>query len=685
MVTKLFVCMVQGIISLFLVSLALPAAAAEAQSPPASLSNVPAVPEQGTAPSTAPTATQFYPGTGTMVGTPRARLAPSAPSGEDEITLNFANADVRDVARAVLGDFLKLNYAVGASVQSNITLQTSRPVPASQVLQTFEQALRLNGLALIHTNDIYKVVPMAEAANAAGVAPSTARGRPEAGYGTQVVRLKYASATDMARVLEGFSGAQGSIHADAARNVIVVQGTAQERATLLDTIALFDVNWLTGMSFALYSPQYIDARELARELNEIMGGHGSPISGVVRLVPIDRLNALLAISPQARYLDQLQRWVERLDRPGEGSDRRLFVYHVQNGRATDLAGVLTKVFFGMAPAPRPAVAPDINDPSPAAAAGAAPEPASIISGGVVAGGSFANVSITADETNNALVIMATAPQFGAIEQALRELDAVPMQVLLEAAIAEVTLTNDLRYGVQYFYQPGSSHQIVLSAGPSAAIGPTFPGFSYMFSQGDNIRIVLDALSSVTNVKVMSMPEVMVLNNQTATLQVGDQVPVVTQQAVNTITTDAPVVNSVQYHDTGVILRVTPRVNRGGMVMMDISQEVSAVVATTTSGIDSPTIKQRKITSSVAIRDGETVALGGLILNDDENGHSGIPLLGDIPIIGNLFRSTSHTFTKTELIVLITPHVIDNTERARTVTEELRRKLPSLRPLLEGLH
>jgi general secretion pathway protein D len=224
--------------------------------------------------------------------------------------------------------------------------------------------------------------------------------------------------------------------------------------------------------------------------------------------------------------------------------------------------------------------------------------------------------------------------------------------------------------------PGSS------ADASAAIAPTFPGYSYVFSQGTNIKIVLDALASITHVDVVSSPQLLVLNNQEATLQVGDQVPIVAQQAVSTLTTGAPLVNSVQYQSTGVILRVTPRVNQGGMVTMDISQEVSDVAATTTSSIDSPTIKQRKIESTVAVRDNETVALGGLMMEGTTRGRSGIPVLQDIPVLGWLFGTTSTNTTKTELMVLITPHVIDSMQKARSVTEELQRKLPALQILFD---
>ena len=254
--------------------------------------------------------------------------------------------------------------------------------------------------------------------------------------------------------------------------------------------------------------------------------------------------------------------------------------------------------------------------------------------------------------------------------------------LIAEAIAEVTLNNDMQYGLQYFYQPNSQNQFVLSNGATSAIAAAFPGFSYMFSHGSNIQVVLNALANKTHVEVISAPKVLVLNNQTATLQVGDQVPIETAQAVATIGNNSPIVNSIQYEDTGVILKVTPRVNRGGVVMMDISQEVSGVDATSSAqGIASPTIHQRKIDSSIAIQDGETIALGGLITDSKTLSGSGIPFLQDVPVLGNLFRTTTNNHDRTELIVLITPHVVDNVEKARAITNELRRKLPSLEALL----
>jgi general secretion pathway protein D len=640
-------------------------------------------------------ASEIIKGTGRMVrpGAPQ-HVVSTTVSDEGQITLNFVNADVRDVAKAVLGDFLGLNYAIGSTVQGTVTIQTSRPLGRAEVLPVLEQTLRLNGLALVKNYNVYKIVPIADAPRESSSAMSA--GTSEPGYGSEIVPLKFVGATQMQRLLEPMQPQQAIVHADPTRNVLIVEGTQGERAAIVSEVGLFDVDWLAGMSFAMFTPKYTDARGLTRELNQIMGGEHSPLAGIVRIVPIDRLNAVLVISPQQRYLAQFEHWVERLDRPGAGTERQLYVYAVQNGRANDLAVVLKKVLYGNGKdsskgegqgddqsgtgAPPP--------PSPtqsSGGSGTAATPPPIVNPSLIGDSDNSQplpngVSITADESNNAIVVYATPQDYAVIENAMRQLDTVPLQVLLEAVIAEVTLTNDLKYGVQYFYQPSDKHQLTLSSG-GATILPSFPGFSYIFSEGTNIKIILDTLAEVTHVEVVSSPEVLVLNNRTATLQVGDQVPIATSQAVSVTADNAPIVNTIQYEPTGVILKVTPRVNQGGMVMMDISQEVSDVASTTTSSLNSPTISQRKIESSVAVQDNETIALGGLISSSTTKGSSGLPFLSEIPVLGGLFGTKQDDVTRTELMVLITPHVVDNLEKARAVTDELRRKLPSVENLL----
>jgi general secretion pathway protein D len=659
-----------------------------------------------------PPVTQIFRGTGSFLNPAAARHESStAVDGEGDISLNFVNADIRDVAKAILGDFLKLNYLVDAKTQGTVTIQTSRPLKRSAVLPVMEQALRLSGLAIVKSEETYRIVPLADAPRQAGAAlAEEAEGEPKPGFGVTVVPLHFVSAGQIQQLLEPLAPSGGILRVDPVRNLIVIGGTDQERAAMLDDIALFDVDELSGMSFALFTPRAIGAAELARELNQIVGGRDSPVAGMVRLVTIDRLNSVLAISPQEKYLEQLRAWVVRLDRPGETVDQRLYVYHVQNGRATDLAAVLTKAMeaFGARPPSTsarttpPGEGPEVmlerppgpGSPLPAPGAAALPPelaptsplaPASPANPGEEARsdsgigiGAIRSLNITPDEVNNALVILATPKEYAVIEAALRQLDVVPLQVLLEASVAEVTLTNELRYGVQYFLQTGHN-QFIQTDTKTTPIVPELPAFSYAFATS-KIQAILSALQDLTRVDVLSSPSLLVLNNQSATLQVGDQVPVATGQSVSTIVSGAPVVNTIQYMDTGVILKMTPRVNQGGMVMMDISQEVSDVAPTPSSPIASPTIEQRKIKTTVAVHDGETIALGGLISDSRTTSKTGVPLLQDIPVLGNLFKTTDNQGMRTELLVLITPHVVESLDTARAVTQELRRKLPTTEPL-----
>jgi general secretion pathway protein D len=255
---------------------------------------------------------------------------------------------------------------------------------------------------------------------------------------------------------------------------------------------------------------------------------------------------------------------------------------------------------------------------------------------------------------------------------------VPLQVLIEATIAEVTLNDRLEYGLQWFFSAGNN-SFTFSTGETGTVAPTFPGFAYVLGTGD-VRVVLNALTQVTDVKVISSPQLLVLDNEVARLQVGDEVPIVTRTAVSVGDPDAPVVNEVEYRDTGVILDIVPRVNSSGLVVLDILQEVSDVTETTSSAISSPTIQQRRIASTVAINSGETVALGGLIRDNNTNTVTGVPVLSDIPILGNLFKTTTDSVRRTELLVLLTPRVVRDRHDARVITDDLRKRLRALDPL-----
>jgi general secretion pathway protein D len=667
-------------------------------------------------------------GTGTFVQPPPGpATAAITRAATGEVTLNVVDADLREVVRMVLQDALGANYVIDPTVQGTITVQTSQPVPAEDLAPILDAVLRVNGAALVQDGDLYKVVPI-DQAMISGVTPTIyplpEAGRP--GFGIRIVPLRFIAAAEAQRLLEPFGPPGGTIQMDASRNLLVLAGSPAELDTLNDLVATLDVDWLAGMSFGLFPLTSAMAGEVVVELQELFGGpEAAPLEGMVRFLPIERLNAVLVISSQPAYLDRAQTWIARLDRVGE--EPQVYVYSVQNGRAADLAGVLSETFgieaatVGPSDLLAPGLEPvgiessgfelgqgergqgergqgELGEGEPQAdqqldederrrramgrpRLGATRSALERRTPGELTPAFEGDVRIVADETTNSLVIRAASQDYRQIESALRQLDIIPLQVLLEATIAEVSLRDQLRYGVEWFFRYGDV-SFTSSTGLTDIAGlrprPQAPplGFAALFSNAD-VRAVFNALEEASDVNVISSPQLMVLDNQTARLQVGDQVPIATQSAVSVIDPDAPVVNSIEQRDTGVILSVTPRVNASGLVIMEIEQESSEVVQTTTSEIDSPTIRQRRVASTVAVQSGQTVVLGGLIQDALDKTSTGIPILHNLPIIGPLFGVRDNTGRRTELLVVITPRVIRSPDQARAVTEELRQRLRGL--------
>jgi general secretion pathway protein D len=558
------------------------------------------------------------------------------------------------------------------------------------------------------------VTPSATAAKSTG-APEVGGGALPPGYNVRVVPLRYISATEMQKILEPFANPTNLVRIDVHRNLLILAGSSKELRGFLDTVEIFDVDWLKGMSVGLFTPDFVDAETLAGDLESIFGDDAQgPLAGLVRFVVIERLDALLVISPRPEYLEKARGWIDRLDHDTGTVGQRLFVYHVQNGKAADLAAVLSEVFrsdaAGVAPpplrlAPGTEAAGVESEPPPVRSApvreGAAAQPAETpppvvslsqtggTSGEGVAIGESESIRIIADEVNNAILILATAQEYRQVEAAIRQLDIVPLQVLIEATIAEVTLTGELSLGLEWFFKNNvsstKSGRGTLDLG-AAGLSALVPGFSYAIVGADQIRLVLNTLASESKLNIISSPSLMVLNNQQASIEVGDQVPVTTQQQQATSGV-ADIVSSIEYRDTGVLLTVTPRVNAGGLVIMEIEQEVSNVDQQSAAGDGSssqsltPTIQQRKISSTVAIQSGETVVLGGLIRETKDDDETGIPGLHTIPVLGYLFGAKSKKANRTELVVLITPRALQGAREARDVTNEFRRKMESLKPLV----
>jgi general secretion pathway protein D len=659
-------------------------------------------------------------GTGRFIGDKSAPEGLSASEDTaDGVTLNLVNVPAPQAAKTVLGDILAVRYTVDPGIEGKITIQTPRPIAKSDVIDLFQSALRANGAAIVNANGMYRIVPIDQASVGAAIQVGM---RPDAqsrlGSGLRIVQLKYISTADARRVLEPIVPRGSIVRTDEARNLITLSGSDQEIASTLDTIALFDVDVMKGMSFAIIPVATSQPDAIAEELRNVFGSNREgPMAGMVRFIPNRRLKAILVISPQRAYLARAETWIRKLDAQAKGSEKQFFTYSVQNRRAKELVDVIQSMFAKDTVAGQSTrnVSPQYREASVqssggqtgggqsfAGASSAFPSFGAANGGSTQAiaapaqsGGAAApsqdrsaqddgdrsaeepRVKIVADDAKNAILIESTPADYKRVMRVIENLDVMPNQVLIEATIAEVTLNDELKFGLRW-YLNGKKSNTSFTNDAAGAISAVFPGFSYAVTAA-NLAATLNALNSITDVNTVSSPTLTVMDNKTATLQIGDQVPITTQSAVSVLTTGAPVVNSVTYKDTGVILSITPRINESGRVMLDIEQEVSSVASTTSSGIDSPTIHQRRIKTSVTVNNDEGLALGGMIQESKTVSHTQVPIAGDIPIIGNAFKYKDNTIVKTELIVIITPHVIRNLNEARAVTDEFRRQMSIYAP------
>ncbi|EER61699.1 general secretion pathway protein D [Acidovorax delafieldii 2AN] len=671
------------------------------------------------------------------------------------MSFNFEEAPVAEVVRTILGDVLKVDYVLHPPLSGTVTLATRSPMPPDQAVFLLESALQANGLAMMRdARGSYHVGRPEALRNIGGSVRQVGNGPLPPGYGAIVVPLQYIGAAEMATILKPLMPPDAIVRVDNIRNLLVLTGTRTQAEGWLDLINTFDVDLLKGMSVGLFPLKHASIKEVEAALRLVSGapqasgtggssvaasvgvpgtaaasagasaaalGENSPLFGALRIMPVERLNAVLVVTPRAAYLEEARRWIEKLDQPSDGgAEPQLFIYRVQNGSARHLAGVLSGIFgtgqqtggyvanSGVAPGLGTSTGTSFGQQQPfgntgvqgggfggsnyatnslggntfgrtATGVGALGTQnrtnQGVATGGVVAA-NLGGVRVMADEQNNSILVWSTRSDFQKIENTLKRLDLPPTQVLIEASIIEVTLGDDLKYGLQWAFSdthrggPGSG---LIGALPSASTG----GFSYTLKDTlGNMRVTLNALAAKSLIKVISSPSLMVLDNQTATIAVGTQQPIRTGETTNLNTVGNSTTTTYQYKDTGVQLSVQPSVNSGDLVTMDISQAVTDVGdEDTVTG--QRAFLQRQISSKVAVRSGEAVVLGGLIKDNSSSGRSGVPLLSSLPVVGGLFGATTSSSGRTELLVVITPKVVRSDPEIRQVSEELRDRLKGL--------
>ena len=669
-------------------------------------------------------------GSGQVIDAAAARATlPSLAGTTGAASFNFEGESLHVVIKTILGDMLGQNYIIAPGVSGTVTINTQHPVSPAEARDMLEMVLGWNNARMVYSGGRYNIVPADQPLDGS-VAPRTGPAASARGWETRVVPLHYISATEMQKILEPYARPNAIVNVDAGRNIITVAGSRLELENYLRTIEVFDVDWMKSMSVGVFPLQSGRASEVVQQLEQVFGSQAeTPVAGMMRFMPIDAANAIMVITPQPDYLDQVGEWLERIDNAGAGL--QLFSYELKYIKAKDLADRLAEVFGSSAgrrggdtgPGLMPGLQPtEIRDggiegdfTSSAAVGGGTNRSDGNVGGGLGEGtlsldpyqpgnGAFTlnvdgdRVGVSAVDETNTLLVRATGQAWRSIRDVIERLDVMPMQVHIEAQVAEVQLTGDLRFGVNWFFEQAVNASTEDGgAGLPSALGRGFwgdlagsirpagvanPGLAWTFL-GRNAAAVISALDQVTDVHLLQSPSVLVRNNVEATLNVGTRIPI---QSVSFYPGgDGSTYSQVQYLDTGVILKVRPRVTRDGMVFLDIVQEVSspgavpASCAASAANCNVP-INTRRLKTEAAVRSGDTVMLAGLISQGAEQGSSGVPWLSRMPLVGSLFGSNHQNSTRSEVIVLLTPQIVRNPEEARALTDEYGRRFKAMEPL-----
>ncbi|WP_394540033.1 type II secretion system secretin GspD [Lysobacter enzymogenes] len=669
---------------------------------------------------------QIRRGTGKVINNSAAsKPPPGLPGTTGTASFNFEGESLHAVVKAILGEMLGQNYVIAPGVQGTVTLATPKQVNAAEAMNLLEMVLSWNNARLIYSGGRYNIVP-ADQALPGNVSPRTGGAENARGFEVRTVPLKYVSATEMEKILKPYARPNAIVNVDNARNVITVGGTRQELEHYLRTVEVFDVDWLSGMSVGVFPLQSGKASKVVADLEKVFGEQGkSPVSGMFRFMPIEGANAVMVITPQAEYLDDIKDWLDRIDSAGDGV--QLYTQELKYIKAKDLADRLAEVFGAGrsgggggegAPSLMPGLestelrdsgngtsSADIGKSDDSSGGGLGSSGGS--SGGLGSGASLgqrragngavtlevdgAKVGVAAVEETNSILVRATPQAWRSIRNVVDKLDVMPMQVHIEAQVVEVNLTGALKYGVNWFLEQAATDNgypnLDRNTNPnvplkwstiSASIGGVKgEGVSWSLIK-NGAAAVITALDKVTDLHVLQTPSVFVRNNAEASFNVGTRIPI-ESVSVNTGAGNNNTYSQVQYLDTGVILKVRPRVSRDGMVFMDIVQEISSAGARVGNS-NNVTIDTKKLKTEAAVQSGETVLLAGLIRDESNRGGAGLPGLSRIPVLGALFGNQSSSTSRTETVILLTPTLVRNPQESRGLTDEYTRRFRAMEPL-----
>jgi general secretion pathway protein D len=636
---------------------------------------------------------------------PPAPAAPAAP--ERFVSLNFDNAEISVVIQTI-AELLHLNYIVAPSVRGRITIQTTEKLPVSSLLPVLEQILSVNNFTAIKSGTFFKIVP-ANQAKQESIETVLAEEVPAVPTGlvTKIVQLRYISPGEVIKILTPFKTAAGVYQAHEPSRLLMLTEAPVKIADLLKIVEVLDVDTFASIQVELYPVRYASVEDLARELTQIVTQiytSAGRARTLFRIMPVPQIGAVMVFSGEPGLTANIREWIAKLDQPAAEANERIFVYPLSHASAEALAGVIEKVFrkestkSGSRTTASPAASaasrsvrqPQGQPGSAAPAAVSAPAPAAAADG--VAAATAAPVVVVADKDTNTLIIQTASWYYPAVEEVIRKLDVMPKQVLIEVLIAEITLDDTTQFGIQWALKGqgtlsalGETHSLT-SATEFSALAPK-TALSFLVAESNRLTASLSAYAQDSKLNILSAPHILATNNKEAKIDIGSEVPILktmttpttggTDVATNTVT------NDIEYRSTGVILTVTPHVNEGGYVTLDLQQEVSEAQENTLGGTTSPIIRKRNAKTTMVVKDDQTLVVGGLIQETRTNSREGLPWLNKLPIFGFLFGSNQTRLVKTELVLFITPRVVDTVEEGDVLTRQVQNRVLTLKKGIEG--
>ncbi len=638
--------------------------------------------------------------------------ATAAAPGAADVILNFDQLPLPAFINAVYATALKKNISIDPAVMSRkdlVTLRSGKSLTATEAESSARLLLKSYGIAVQDLGGLIRIVP--DTSNT-GYLPEIKRGRalPDTPLPLrpvfQMVELSVVRNTDVTAYIKPMFGEKIRYTEDSSRNSIMLAGNGDDVQAALEAIQVLDQPLFKGRSSIRISPTSWSAEELAKRLTEILINEGYSVGATtsvgsvqnpITLLPVPGINSLIVFAQSKDVTNHIAEWAAVLDKPAEKSvGRTFFSYQVRNTDAARLAETLQQLLGGT-----PTKTASSSTPSNITSGVSTPTAA----GAQGAGATRSTSNVVVDTATNTILFRATGEDYTDMIRLLRELDRPTRQVLIEVTVAEVTLDDTTKVGVDWIFKAANrsglhvtslggntgvtgstSSSSTSGTGSSTSSSSTTPSglnsgttlgqiSGFVFGQLDgtgNARVVLSALAELTKTNVLSTPQILTRNGETATLKVGDEVPVTTGSQT---TSSGSTQTTTQYRSTGTLLRIKPVIHSADQVDIDISQENSVAKAGATPS-SNPTVSTRALDTKLTLRHGETYVMGGLISNNSSNADSGIPFLKDIPILGYAFKSNTKTLNRTELIVLITPYIINDASEARAVTDAVRKQLGS---------